>query len=228
MILTASRRCAFIAFTFFLPFFAFAQTNPESDSNTKQIAANANNSPASVLIILDISASMKSTSKLNKVLLESLSDFVGQSHKNNEYFVVGISTVPKLLLDSSTDVEATQTTISNIKKQKPEGASAFYDAFFRGVKKLSQAQYSPKIVLILSDGIDTISEKTLDELLASLKDEKVVSYAVNINSQENKISLQGKKVLDKITSTTSGEVYNVKKIEEIKSSFDSIREKLRN
>jgi VWFA-related protein len=221
------RRCAFATLVFFLPFSIFAQTASKTNSNTKQTTNNVGDSPISILIILDTSASMRNTPKLNKVLLESLSDFVGQSHKSNEYFIVGISTVPKLLLDASTDIEATQKAISKIKGQKPEGASAFYDACFWGVKKLSQGQHSQKIIFILSDGIDTISEKTLDELLASLKDEKVVIYAVNVNSQENKISSRGDKDLEKITSTTGGAVYKARKTEEVESIFDTIRGKLR-
>jgi len=225
----AGRLLAFAAFIFLLPCSVFAQTtSPKSDPNIKQSTGKAANSPASIVIILDTSASMRSTPKLNKVILESLSRFVEQGHENSEYFIVGISTVPKLLLDASTDIEATQKAISKIKSQKPEGASAFYDACFWGVKKLSQGKHSRKIALIISDGIDTISEKSLNELLASLKDEKVVIYAVNVNSQENKISSRGGKDLDKITSTTGGAVFKAKKTEEVKSIFDSIEEKLQN
>lgn len=220
---------AFAAVIFVLSLSIFAQTtSPKSDSGIKQTSSNAVNSPVSILIILDTSSSMKSMSKLNKVLLESLSHFVEEGDKDNEYFIVGINSIPKLLLDATTDIKTTQKAISDIKSQKPIGASAFYDACFWGVKKLSQGQYSRKVAIIISDGVDTISEKTLNELLTSLKDEKVIIYAVNVNSQENKISLRGKESLEKITSITGGEVFNVKKPEETESIFKNIGEKLRN
>lgn len=227
--LTATCFFAFSVFTFICSLSVIAQTTfPTPDTVNKQNDDKGVGSPNSILILFDTSSSMKNSPKLNKVLLESLSQLVEQGHKESEYSIIGINTTPKILLDSSMDTETTQKVILKIKDQKLYGASAFYDACDMGITLLSRGKYSSKIAIVISDGIDTYSNITLDDLVSSIKNEKVTIYAVNVNPKEDKNSLRGKEALEKITSTTGGEVFNVMKIEDIESIFNNIKTKLQN
>jgi uncharacterized protein with von Willebrand factor type A (vWA) domain len=168
-------------------------------------AQASSSSERSIAVIIDMSASMinQGNVKGNKAPFEFFERLVKQSNAQNEYFIVLVSTRPRLLLDGGSDVESTLKAISKAKSIRPEGATALYDACILGLKKVMQGRYAQKAILLFSDGEDTLSDKTFTDLAGLLKTSNVPVYAIDLahpRNYDNERTRRSVKVLDTMAS----------------------------
>ncbi|HKQ51161.1 MAG TPA: VWA domain-containing protein [Pyrinomonadaceae bacterium] len=205
---------------------AFAQeSNVKGDAQRPAPAPSA--SPASVVFVFDLSMSMSETRQMNKALLEEVSRLIATGPRENEYFIVGVSTTPELLLDSTTDAGATLRAVNRVGEIRPEGASALYDACFLAVTKLLAGHHDRKFMLVFSDGEDTISDRSPKEVLTLLSNKGVTVYAVNVRKPGNiEAVLRAVAFLEKITSRTGGKAFNAYQPGRLSRVFEELKEKL--
>ena len=163
---------------------------------------------------------------MNKALLDALSRLVEAGPRQNEYFVVGISSSPILLLDGTEDTDTTLAALSEIGKMKPEGASAFYDACHLALTKVLAGRHPRKFMLVFSDGEDTISDRPFKQVLDLLENKGVTVYAVNVRKPDNINALKAVGVLEKMTSLTGGTIFNAYEPERLGRAFEEIEGKL--
>jgi Ca-activated chloride channel homolog len=130
--------------------------------------------PISIALVLDYSASMK-----NKIEYESeaVKQFFIHANPDDEYFIITVSSKPKLVASS---VQSIGTIEERLASTKPQGATALYDAVYLGVSKLRTARYQRRALLIISDGGDNHSRYSLKETRHLIEEADVLTYGIGI------------------------------------------------
>ena len=135
---------------------------------------SAEDSPISVAIVVDLSASMK-----NKVEYEAqaLEEFLKNANPQDDYFVVAISSKPRVIASSEDSVG---TIHDRLTLTPPAGGTALFDAAYLGVAKLRTSRYKRKAMVIISDGGDNRSRYTLKEIKSVIEEADVLTYGIGI------------------------------------------------
>jgi Ca-activated chloride channel family protein len=181
--------------------------------------------PIGLVIIFDLSGSVNELDqsptvkpKDLKLLLSRLFQLGGE----NQYFIIGVSTTSNVILNGSTDGDVTLKALSKLASIRREGATALYDACYLGVERVVQGKPSNRVLLVVSDGVDTISKKSLDEVERALIEKKVKLYAIVGKSTNNVY----RGALDKLASSSRGIAFHYKQREDIPSIMESIVTKI--
>jgi Ca-activated chloride channel family protein len=192
------------------------QINAFSDSDT----------PLSVGILLDTSMSVGKEGL--KSTRDALKQFFQLSDQRNEYFLVGFGTKPKLLQDWTSD---TGRLLNRIGNAQNDGATALYDACSLAVEKVLTGQHQKHVLIVISDGLDTISNTNLAGLKHSLEESGVLLYAVSaqgIGSPGGRLVPQGRDVLEDLSATTGGDGFYLESAKQSNTVFEIIAIELRN
>jgi Ca-activated chloride channel homolog len=130
--------------------------------------------PISIALILDYSASMK-----NKIEYESeaMKQFFIYANPDDEYFIITVSSKPKLVASSAQSIGTIEERLAST---KPQGATALYDAVYLGISKLRTARYQRRALLIISDGGDNHSRYSLKETRQIIEEANVLTYGIGI------------------------------------------------
>ncbi len=95
-------------------------------------------------------------------------------------YLIGYSNTADLLVDTGTDPEP---IVEKLQKLKPSGGSALYDAIYMACTSRKLVQGEPieprRILVIVGDGHDNASKKTLDEALEIAQRNLVTIYGVS-------------------------------------------------
>jgi Ca-activated chloride channel homolog len=95
-------------------------------------------------------------------------------------YLIGYSNSADLLLDTNTDPEP---MVQKLEKLKPSGGSALYDAIYMACTSRKLIQGEPieprRVLVIVGDGHDNASKKTLDEALEIAQRELVTIYGIS-------------------------------------------------
>lgn len=202
--------------------------------------ARVSDAPASVGVLVDASGSMGLISSLrianDKVVRETVWRFVGLGHEANDYFVARIGTRPELVSDWS---RAERVNVAGLNTEDRTRSTALYDSVFAAVEKLKGALNSRRVVVVMSDGLDTTSEHKFEEVVRLLRESDVLLYAVGIfggndpGSPSNapplywQSSKDGRDVLEELTSATGGRAFFPADAKEFAAAFDAIAVELR-
>jgi Ca-activated chloride channel family protein len=130
--------------------------------------------PISIALILDYSASMK-----NKIEYESeaVKQFFIHANPDDEYFIITVSSKPKLVASSTQSIGLIEERLAST---KPEGTTALYDAVYLGISKLRTARYQRRAMLIISDGGDNRSRYSLKDTRHMIEEADVLTYGIGI------------------------------------------------
>src|SRR5262245_11489104 len=99
--------------------------------------------------------------------------------------------------------------VSATRELKAQGATSLYDAIFLAAEYLRPMQ-GRKVIVIVSDGSDTTSNKGLLEVLSQAQRADVVVFSVytgNRGFSQNLRDLAGERALETLTAETGGEVF---------------------
>ncbi len=161
--------------------------------------------PASVGIILDASGSMQGSK--GERIGAAVGRFIRESHRENDYFLIGFNERPQLLADWTRD---SQEILSRITTVKPQGGTAFYDACYLGVEKVMRGRHPRRVLLLISDGVDTFSDYSFKELTKLLQESDVTLYAVGlyvVSDPGSSLGIEGQSVLNEFAEITGGSAY---------------------
>lgn len=172
----------------------------EGDSPQDIKYFNEEDAPISIGVLLDTSGSMKSKYGLAQ---RALSEFLVNSNRADDYFVITYSDRPQLLADTTRSVNAVEAELAGV---TPHGTTPLLDAIYLGIAKLKRARYERKALLIISDGGDNNSHYRAKEIREMVQESEAQIYAIGIF---NPVSLsledvQGKKLLGQIAEATGG------------------------
>jgi Ca-activated chloride channel homolog len=175
--------------------------------------------PVSIALLFDNSSSLNATREFErKAGIEFLRSVVRQVDRAAVY---SISTQPELAQPLTNDVRALVRTVENF--GKAEGATALFDTIAAAADYL-QPQRTRKVILIVSDGTDTISDLDFDQTMARVLGDDCQVYAVQTGNSDsaNLRDLAGERRLQEFAAQTGGEVFIPHSNKELSDAFTQI------
>jgi Ca-activated chloride channel homolog len=136
--------------------------------------------------------------------------------------VYSVSTYPTLSQPLTNDVRTLVRTIERF--GKPEGATALFDAVVQAANYLRPYQQGRKVIVIVSDGADTISEINFDAALQRAQAADCQIYAVQTGHIENANlrDLAAERRLQDFAGQTGGAVYVPRGTSDLDTAFAQI------
>ena len=134
--------------------------------------------PLDVGILVDISGSMSSTAVRPQVvgrkeIIECLSTFVQLSNHTNRYFLMSFGNELHLLSDWTKDIAPSLATIPTA---NAKAHTAFYDALAATIVKVKTGTHRKRVVLVITDGLDSGSRLKPEEIRKALRANDVLVY----------------------------------------------------
>ena len=136
--------------------------------------------------------------------------------------VFSISTEPELSHPLTNDVRALVRVIENF--EKPEAAAtALFDTVVKAADYL-KPQRTRKVIVIITDGTDTVSDLGFDETMAALTADDCQVYAVRTGNSDspNLHDPAGALRLEEFAAQTGGAVYVPRTHEDLSAAFKQI------
>ena len=175
--------------------------------------------PVSIALLFDNSSSLNLTREFErKAGIEFLKSVVRRVDRAAVY---SISTTPELSHPLTNDVRALVRTVEGF--GKVEGATALFDTIAAAADYLKQ-QKTRKVIVIVSDGTDTISNLDFDQTLATVLASDCQVYAVQTGNSPNANlrDLAGERRLQEFAEQTGGEVFIPHSNAELNAAFNQI------
>ncbi|HET7891789.1 MAG TPA: VWA domain-containing protein [Candidatus Sulfotelmatobacter sp.] len=179
--------------------------------------------PVSVGIILDASGSMRE--KMSRVR-EAVHQFCEGANLQDEFFLISFADQPRLAADftsSSQDVE------KELLFTQPKGRTALLDAIYMGLRKMRDARYGKKALLIISDGGDNHSRYSESDVKAAAKESDVMIYAIGTFDRYVPTieESRGPALLSEIADSTGGQAFTLQNEVELPAVATHIGKALR-
>ena len=180
--------------------------------------------PISLGIVFDLTGSM-SGGKVKRAR-EALDHFFETSREGDEYFLVTLQNGhANLALDRTRDSQAVLNKLTFVQSR---GTTAFYDACYLGVDKVTQGTHPKRALLVISDGQDNNSRYTFKELRRLVKESDVTIYAIGIEDEgDGALASDGQMILDDIAALSGGKAFFPQTSAEMDDIFESIALELR-
>jgi Ca-activated chloride channel family protein len=175
--------------------------------------------PVSIALLFDNSSSLNATREFERQAgVRFLKAVVRPVDRAAVY---SISTEPWLAQPLTNDVRALVRTVENF--GKAEGATALFDTVASAADYL-KPQKTRKVILIVSDGTDTISDLDFDTTMARLLADDCQVYAVQTGNSDsaNLRDLAGERRLQEFAAQTGGAVYVPRTNAELAEAFRQI------
>ena len=141
--------------------------------------------PMSLGIIFDTSGSMED--KIEGVQ-DAVEHFVKSVAPGDEIFLVRFSDDADLVQDFTDDKKRILRTVQNL---EPKGSTALYDAVLLGLQKIADGKNRKRALLLLTDGNDTASSTTFQDITALARKSEVIVYGLGIGHGEKGSSHTG-------------------------------------
>jgi Ca-activated chloride channel family protein len=161
--------------------------------------------PVSVGIILDVSGSM--SDKLDRVR-EAVNQLCEVSNPQDEYFMITFADEPRLAVDFTTHPD-------DLRKElvftQPKGRTSLLDAIHLALRKIKNARYGRRALLIISDGGDNHSRHGEREIRGLAKESDVMIYCIGVFDRyvPTPEELRGPSLLSDISDPTGGRAFTV-------------------
>jgi len=179
--------------------------------------------PVSLGIVFDLTGSM-SGEKVRRAK-EALEHFFQTSRDGDEYFLITLQNGrANLALDRTRD---SQAVLNKLTFDQPRGTTAFYDACYLGVDKVTRGTHPKRALLVISDGQDNNSRFTFHELRRLVKESDVIIYAIGIEERDGTLASDGQSILDDIAAVSGGKAFFPQNSTEMNDIFESIALELR-
>jgi Ca-activated chloride channel homolog len=113
----------------------------------------------------------------------------------------------------------------SVRAMRSEGLTALNDSLYELTSKdFNQTTSARKVVVVITDGHDSVSQRTFTSALDSVLRHDVTVYTVSILDKK---SLDPDSCLARLTTETGGHSYVLKNLKKLKSAFDQIDADLR-
>src|SRR5580765_4586184 len=166
---------------------------------------SSEDTPVSIGIIMDVSGSM--ANKLERAR-DAVHQFCEASNPQDEFFMVTFSDSPRLAADFTDRPEEIENALLTA---QPKGRTSLLDAIYMGIRKMKDAHYSRRALLIISDGGDNHSRYSDRDVKNAVKEADILIYAVGtydryVSTQEE---LMGPQLLQSVSDVTGGQAYTL-------------------
>src|SRR5882672_5394793 len=200
-----------------------AFTIQDNDSPQKITAFSDEDSPVSVAVVFDVSASM-SEAKIAQAK-QALAGFIQTSHPHDEFFLVSFDSRAHLLLARSRDGDA---VLNKFTYFQTGGQTALYDALYLGLEKVTHGTYPKRAILLITDGEDNDSRYTFREVRRALRESDVGVYTIGIrDGLRTPASTAAEIDLRNLGTISGGETFFPRDAKQMDEAFERIALELR-
>jgi VWFA-related protein len=149
--------------------------------------------------------------------------------KDDLAFVVGVNNSVLLVQDFTPDQELTARAVNQL---APGGGTALWDAVNFAAEKLAshpEGQPVARVLVVVSDGEDNSSGRTLKEAISTALRGEVVVYTVSTRDElnEEETALLGDRALKRISELTGGASYVPGSVSRLNGSLSQLQEVIR-
>jgi len=184
---------------------------------------SSEDTPVSIGLIVDMSGSM--ANKMDRTR-EAVEAFCKEGNPQDEFFMITFADAPQLATDFTNNGEELQSALVTAQSK---GRTSLLDAIYMGLRKMQDAHYRRRALLVLSDGGDNHSRYSERDVKRAVKEADVLMYAVGtydryVNTEEE---LLGPELLQSITEVTGGSAYTLTNLRDLPAVTRSIGTQLR-
>jgi VWFA-related protein len=187
--------------------------------------SNETNLPLSIALVFDTSASIQARLKFEQ---DAASEFFYTTLRRgtDKALVVMFDRSVALMQDYTDNPELLTRAVG---AARAGGGTAMFDAVYLAMTKKLADQRGRHVAVIISDGDDNSSDKTMDEVIELAQKTDTVIYAVSTNSPElfGSENDRGNKYLKRLSDETGGRLFTPTKIDDLTKSFIEISKELR-
>jgi VWFA-related protein len=180
-------------------------------------------------LVIDNSGSMRD--KVTQVRTAALS-FVKASNPQDESFVVNFNDDFYLdtVNDFTSDIKELQDALDRIDSR---GSTGLYDAVIGSLDHLKKGRKDKKVLLVISDGLDNASRRSLEDAVREAQRSDAVIYAIGIFSDEDLRQNRGQMrkargALTDLTTATGGLAFFPDSADETEALCTQIAHDIRN
>lgn len=156
--------------------------------------------PVSIGILVDTSRSM--SYKLARAR-EAVLQFCEASNPQDEFFLVTFADQPRIAVNFTSRSEE---IASELMTARPNGRTSLLDAVYLGLRKMREARYGRKALLIISDGGDNHSRYSERDVKSVIRESDVTLYSIGTfdRSARTQEELLGPELLRDMADSTGG------------------------
>lgn len=132
------------------------------------------NTPVSVGILVDTSGSMQP--KIQQARL-AIAQFLRDLNDRDDVFLFAFSDRPFLLQPFTSDHSLVMSRLGLLHAY---GRTALYDVLLDGLLMVERGRYDKKAILVVTDGMDTASRSSLNQVIAQARRMGVLVYSIGI------------------------------------------------
>ena len=189
--------------------------------------------PLSIALLLDSSGSVIDKLKFEQA---AATDFFFNTikRKKDRATVLGFDSTVQILSNETPDgfTDEPERLAEAVRKVRAGGGTAVFDAVYGAANKMLSRESGErrKLVIVISDGDDTASTKSLTEALEMAQRHDISIYAISTNrTSDTKRSEQvkGDDILQRMVDETGGKAYFPLKLNDLASDFEKIGDELR-
>ncbi len=179
--------------------------------------------PVSIGVIMDVSGSM--SNKLDRAR-EAVNQFCDASNPQDEFFMITFSDAPRLAANFTDRPEEIENALLGAQSR---GRTSLLDAIYMGIRKMKDARYARRALLIISDGGDNHSRYSDRDVKNAVKEADVVIYAVGTYDRyaTTQEELLGPELLQNISAVTGGQAYTLSNVSQLPEVARAIGTRLR-
>src|SRR5579875_304182 len=132
------------------------------------------NTPVSIGILVDTSGSMEPKIPQARA---AIAEFIRNLNPRDDVFLFAFSDNPYLLQPFTTDHAAVMSRLALLHAY---GRTALYDVILDGLIMVQRGRYDKKALLVVTDGMDTASSSSIDQVVAQARRQGVLVYSIGI------------------------------------------------
>jgi Ca-activated chloride channel homolog len=177
--------------------------------------------PVALGIVIDNSGSMRDKrEKVNQAVL----NLIRASNPQDEVFVVNFGKTPYLDQDFTSDVNLLQTALHQVSTR---GSTALYDAVVASAVHLqNNPRLTKKVLLVITDGQDNMSQETLEEAVRKLQPNKGETvYAIGLT--DGGLTRTGREALQNLATSTGGVAFFPESLDDVNTITRSVAHDIR-
>jgi len=179
--------------------------------------------PVTVGLVVDHSSTM--TPKLAEVAVAART-FVRSSNRDDEMFVVNFNENVTLGLPGTIRFSDNSAEIENAITTAPTGGmTALYDAIAKALEELQAGSRDKKVLIVVSDGGDNTSARSLAEVMSLAEQSSAVIYTVAVFDKNDPDRNPG--VLKRLAQATGGEAFRPDQLSEVVAISERIARDIR-
>jgi Ca-activated chloride channel family protein len=185
--------------------------------------------PVSMGLVIDNSGSMRE--KREQVNSAAMT-FVKTSNPQDEAFVVNFN--DEYYLDTDGDFTSDQKDLNNaLSRIDTRGSTALYDAVIGSLEHLKKAHKDKRALLVITDGDDDASRKTLSEAMKAAAQSNAAIYAIGVFSTDDrrndkKMVRRSTKELKDLAEVTGGMAYFPETLNDVAPVCEQVARDIRN